>query len=212
MWLMLEIIIIVLLLLFGFLFFKFRKNRREMLLGGMLSIPLVLSWTMVNYDGSVGTVALTNILLRLVLGFLLAGVAAALYEVYFLDRFKIAPHPHRAKLAQLILGPILFLVLVLSFHVSGVLSILVGFLIEVLILAYHRKELLWEAIVSGLFIGLVSVVVFVIISRTAPMGFSLLPSFSGIDIFGLPIEAILFVFGYGMLWGPLYEGVKKGRA
>jgi hypothetical protein len=103
--------------------------------------------------------------------------------------------------------------MVLLLHVSGLISLLVGFLAEALVLIYHRKELLWEAIVSGLFMAVVYLLVFVMISRITPsMEFSLLSSgYSGIDVFGLPIEVILFVFGYGMLWGPLYEGVKKDK-
>ena len=184
-----------------------------MLWAGALSTPLILTWTAVNYDGSAGiAAALMNVTSRLVFVFLFAGVAAVIYEIFFLKRFKIVSHPHRAKLSQLLLGPIIFLLLVLFFHISGTISLLMGFLTEVLVLVYHRKELFWEAIVAGLFMAIIYVIVFALVSRVTPSaGFSLISGFSGLDIFGLPLEALLFVFGYGMLWGPLYEGVKREK-
>jgi hypothetical protein len=211
---MLVFITIVILLIFLALFLKLPDYRREMFWAGGLSIPLVLIWSVANFDETVSiSSTLITVGLRLILVFLFAGVTALLYEILFLRHFKIVPHPHRAKLGQLLLGPLVFLIMVLLLHVSGLISLLVGFLAEALVLIYHRKELLWEAIVSGLFMAVVYLLVFVMISRITPsMEFSLLSSgYSGIDVFGLPIEVILFVFGYGMLWGPLYEGVKKDK-
>jgi hypothetical protein len=211
---MLTISVIILSVLFLIFFFSFQNYRREMLWAGGLSAPLVLLWSVPGYGVNPELVSsLINISLRLAFGFCFAAVAAALYELIFYKHLKLTPHPHRAKLSQFLLGPVVFLLLAVTFHQFAIASLFVGFLAELSILTYHRKELLWEAVVAGLLMALIYVTVFLLISRVAPdNGLSLLAGgFSGVDVLGLPVEELLFVFGYGMLWGPLYEGVKKGQ-
>jgi hypothetical protein len=183
-----------------------------MLWAGGLSVPLVLLWTVAGYESSIGTpVIMANAGLRLILGFSFAAIVATSYEVIFYKKLKIVPHPHRSKLAQLVLGPVVFLSLALIFQKFVVVFLLLGFVAELSVLIYHQKKLLWEAVVSGLLMAIIYIVVFVIISSLAPdSGLSLLVhGFSGIDILGIPVEELLFVFGYGLLWGPLYEGMKR---
>lgn len=211
---MLATITVIWFLIYFFFYVRFSDHRREMLWASGLSVPLAALWSVASYDLQADVyTALISILLKIVFGALFAGVAAAMYELFFHKGLKLVPHPHRAKLTQLFVGPLVFLVSVLIFQWPGVWALLLGFLAEILVLTYHRKELLWEAIVSGLFMATIYVIVFLITSRfSADSGLSFgTAGFSGIDVLGLPIEEILLVFGYGMLWGPLYEGVKKGQ-
>jgi len=210
------LIVITILCLCGFLFFyvRFPANRREMLWAGGLSVPLVLLWTISGgYIAQNPLSTLVNTGLRIMLGFSFAAVISFPYEIFFYKHLKLKPHPHRSKLAQLLLGPVVFLTLALVFQQLSAAFLLAGFLVEILVLVYHRKELLWEAVVSGLLMAIIYLVVFLIISRISPdNGLSLwIHGFSGIDVLGQPIEELIFVFGYGLLWGPLYEGVKRGQ-
>jgi len=209
---MLIVITIICLVAFLFFYLRFPEYRREMLWAGGLSVPLVLLWTISGYEASQGIFSiLADVGLKVAFGFFFAAIAATAYEILFYKKLKLAPHPHRSKLAQLVLGPFVFLSLALVFPKFIVIFLLFGFAAELAVLAYHQKKLLWEAVVSGLLMAIIYATVFVLISAFAPdNGLSLwIHGFSGIDVLGIPIEELIFVFGYGLLWGPLYEGFKR---
>lgn len=146
----------------------------------------------------------------LIFGFAFGGLAAVSFEVLFHQKLKTVPHPHRVHLNWLVFGPLAFLFLKIIVGLSFAISLASGFIIQVLTLIYLRKDLLWDAITSGIFLGVVYLIFYSLFLTIIPGNNSGLwfAEPSGIMIWRLPVEEAAMIFAFGMLWGPLYEGIK----
>jgi hypothetical protein len=75
-------------------------------------------------------------------------------------------------------------------------------------MVYFRRDLLVDALMSGLLVGLITLVGYIIFSALFPgivHAWWKLSNLSGVFIFGIPGEELLWAFGLGMVAGPLYE-------
>lgn len=197
--------------IFGAIFF-FRKDlKKPMLWAGILSVPLfcfkpLMSSFVLEEVG----VYWPYLVWTIVSGFFFGGIAAVIFEVLFHKKLKIVPHPHRFHLNWLIAGPVAFTLSKVGLGLSFALSIALGFFAQLLVLLYFRKDLLWDAIISGLFMGLVYLGFhyFFLSSMQGDISSFWFSDLSGILFFNIPIEEAVVVFAFGMLWGPLYEGIK----
>jgi len=146
----------------------------------------------------------------LILGFANGGVAAAIYEEIFKKHFSRRRHDkNKIKLVILILFSIIFIfylfyiIRLTSFLASAIVMTLFGILI-----LYLRRDLVLDAIVSGLLMAIVSIPVYLILEIVSPgwIDKTWLYSFlSEIKILGIPIEDLIFYFLAGFIAGPFYE-------
>lgn len=202
------------LLVFAFLYYRNPSLRRPMVWAGLLSLPLFALKFLITpqFWSDVATARIYWLYMceAVVFGFTFGGIAAVIFELLFHKKLKTVPHPHRIHLNWLVFGPIAFLLLeILSPSTFGV-NIALGFFIQAMILIYLRKDLLWDALLSGVFLGIVYMffyyVFFTIIpGQTIGLWFS---EATGIMFLGVPVEEFVAIFAFGLLWGPLYEGVK----
>lgn len=140
--------------------------------------------------------------------FFIGGIASVIYEEF-----------RRAKLVRSIREPgwILFgfgsilLVTFLGVIYSGLNSIYALFAVYIfgaLFIANERSDLISDMLGSALTFGLLSFFLYLVWIALFPgviQSWWKLENISGILVFGVPLEEILFAFGFGMVAGPLYE-------
>jgi len=201
-------------LLFIIFYFKRKDLREEMVWAGILSIPVFLIRPLVSPQ-FFPEIARTDLYLvhlaeALVFGFSFGGFAAVAFEVLFHERLKTTPYPHRLHLNWLGFGIISFFIARFAFSLSFALSLSIGFLTQILILLSLRKDLFWDMLVSGLFVGGIYLAFYYIFFTVFPGSTQGLwfTSESGIMFFNIPVEEAIVIFAFGMLFGPLYEGMK----
>lgn len=208
------VITIISILVFFTIFFSRHDLQKVMLWTGSLSFPLfLLKFILVpNLFNKVSNTDLYFLFLveAAVFGFAFGGIAAVLFEILFHQKLKIVAHPHRHHLSWLIFGPLVFFGSYFILDLSFAICIFFGFLTQALILLFMRKDLLWDSLVSGIFLSLVYVIYYYLFFSVVPGQISTiwLTDLTGIIIFGLPVEELLAIFAFGLLWGPLYEGTK----
>lgn len=188
---------------------------REMFIGGLLALPVILIKPVTSLDFY--TVALQNggifvfLIERILLGFSFGAISTSIYEIFFHKKITPLKHPLRKKLVWLTLGPLLFLLFQFVFGQVLIISILAGFLVDIIVVILIRKDLIWDMLFSGLCMGILFIIIFTATMRGIPgqtehLWFS--NSFSGVNLFSLPVEEIITVFFFGALWGPLYIALK----
>ncbi len=145
-------------------------------------------------------------------GFFIAGIAASLYEEVFAKHFtkRRSKQKYRYLLAMS-LGLLLALImntLTLGFKVNTIYASSIGFLVLSLIILIKRRDLLVDAVISGLLVGLFMFLSYMVLLAIFPQlihKWWYLENISNILILGVPIEELLWAFSWGMLAGPAYE-------
>jgi len=196
------------------LIFIFRSDvRRQMLWSGLLAVPVIsLQLISSNWSWPGQSVAdLIRVLGSSVLAsFFLGATASGLYEAFLRHYFTHPRGESRQQLIWLMIGPA-FLLLA-SFNGLTFFWALLGALIaEVVVLLMVRSDLFWDVAFSGIMMGLLYLLAFIVNYIRIPTNFSVLwvtPSTLGLNIFGIPIEELALVVFFGALWGPIYVAVK----
>ena len=189
--------------------------RQRMLLAGFVVLPALLVkpivspnfWIIFEKNGGF----LGFLLPRLVVAFSIGALLSAIYEVYLSRKISPAYHPSRPKMLLLISGLVLALILRFLFDQSFLLSVLAGMALNLLIIVFYERSLIWDLIFSACGMGLLYLVVFLQTSFGFPgdsNNLSFLENLSGINFFSFPVEEIAAVFMFGMLWGPIYVAIK----
>jgi hypothetical protein len=185
-----------------------------MVWAGTLSLPIfalkLLIVPQFGVDLQSVSLYLPLLISALIFGFTFGGIAAVTFEIFFHQKLNTVAHPHRIHLNWLIFGPIVFALGILLLKLPFANAISLGFFIQALILIILRKDLLWDAVISGVFIGLMYVLFYYLFFTVIPGQLNTLwfSDLSGISLFGLPVEEIVAIFTFGLLWGPIYEGTK----
>ena len=144
-------------------------------------------------------------------GFFFGGIASVIYEEVFGKCYaKRKDRKHHWSwfiLPLAALGVLVFNVPVLlgvnSMH-AGIATLLAIFCFMI----YFRRDLLVDALMSGVLVGLVTLcgyLVFIALFPGIIHAWWELPNISGILVMGIPIEELLWAFGLGMAGGPFYE-------
>ncbi len=145
-------------------------------------------------------------------GFGIAGVACAAYEEMFGQKYT-RRHKRRQHWILLIL-PIIVILLYefnLAFPhlwINSIYISMIAFLITAAIIIYFRRDLGLDSLMSGILFGSFFLIGYLILLRFYPEIFTrwwLLKNISGITVFTIPIEELLWAFGFGMFAGPIYE-------
>lgn len=190
------------------IFFLRRDCRREMIWSGFLMLPLLLL-LLVFSQNLAGIFEQTNVphLLLLTLGiFSIGAVFSAIYQILFRHHFAKDKHPESHLLLYLIAGPIFLLILSFIPHLRFAYAICTSLLLDLLILAIFKRDLIVDAIYSGLAMAVVyscSLIVlpYVLPGRLNDFWFG---PISGFNILSTPVEELIIIVLFGLLMGPLY--------
>lgn len=144
-------------------------------------------------------------------GFFLGGIANVIYEEVFGKHFcKRRNRRHHWTWFLVPFFALFFLVfgLPIYFGINSIYAALCSFVILSAFMIYFRRDLFFDALASGLLVGLLTLFGYIIFLALFPgviHKWWLLPNLSHIFISGIPIEELLWAFGVGMVAGPFYE-------
>lgn len=150
----------------------------------------------------------------IIFAFAVGGIASVLYEMVFKTKHEIIPLKERLKSIHrfhyffLSLAPLIFILLTLFTKINPIYSTSIAFFVGSLGAIVCRRDLSKKVLLGGvLFLGLYFVF-FVFFNLSFPGYVNEVWNFSaisGILIFGVPIEELLFALTLGMFWSSLYE-------
>jgi len=150
-----------------------------------------------------------------ILGFTVGGISSVIYLEIFREKLK-SRRLTRKKLKKLeinhfillFIGLFLFLICFFVFNLNSFYSSFPSILIPLFLLWFLRKDLIFESIMSGILVTLVSFVFYFIPELIFPGWINSAWNFdliSGILILGAPIEDLIWFFIVGLALGPSYE-------
>lgn len=146
--------------------------------------------------------------------FLIAGIGAVLYEAAFGKSHLLCECRRKnpkGLTAITAAAVIVLLGFTFWFGLNSIYSSYVSFAIIFGYIVYFRKDLFWQALMSGFSVGLVMFLFYQIWIRLYPgiiQHWWKLENISGILIFGTPLEEIIWGFSWGLVGGTIYEFVK----
>ena len=195
------------------LFLYRKKFRKEMLIMGLLVAPLgplsKLFYSREYWDPSYLFTFFGIGLEEVLLGFFIGGIAAVIYEKLFIKKFeRTKKEPGYNMIILAITGLALFIVLNLFFKISSVYASSIGFIAIGSIILIKRRDLIKNAIMSGVLVSLVLFIFYLIYMAIYPniiLDWFQLEKISGILILGIPLEELIWGFSWGFLVGPFYE-------
>lgn len=144
-------------------------------------------------------------------GFFTAGIASVIYEeVFGKIHAKRKDRRHHWSWFMIPFIVVANLVFISPLHslINPIYVCLLSCIIVTICMAYFRRDLIADILISGFLFGVINLVGFLLFISLFPdiIGkWWMLGNLSGIFIFGIPIEEILFGFAIGMVIGPVYE-------
>lgn len=203
-------------LLIWVVFYVIHKDlRREMLTLSLLCLPLGLTeplFTM-DYWNPELIVGKTYGIEVFLFCFSMGGIAAVVYELVFRKhlsskRIKKTHYPVFA----IIIGVLVWSVIgVVALDLNSIYVSSIGLLSIGVVLLIFRKDLLADAVYSGLLFAFLMFTVYQLIIRLYPGIVSevwYLENISSYLLVGVPVEELLWGFSWGFLAGPVYEEFK----
>jgi len=196
------------------LFLVRRDLRKELMflsLMGALMAFLTSSWFMKDYWIPVCIKFFGSCLEDILNGFVLVGTASVIYEVIFRRKHsnkKIGLYVYLIAFVIEISIFLIFIILIKYFSFNSIYSSVIAMAIFGLAIMLIRNDLIKDALFSGLFMGLIFIIGYPILTRIYPelfIRFWKLSNLSGIYLTGIPIEEIIWAFFEGLLVGPAYE-------
>ena len=218
---------LVLLVVWLALFFFSKQTRREQLILSVVGLcisPAAILVASLDYRG--GSAAPKSILSieDLLFGFALFGIAAVIYQAMF---GKHAEQYPKQKIQVSLLRWSAELVLILTlwisisvaalivFVLSSIQSVVVGGLLIGIYMIANRKDLLTDALLSGLFVAILvflsEQLFFVRLFPDAAQSYWNTAYLSGFSLAGVPIEELLWSGMVGFTIGPVYEYVRRWK-
>ncbi len=152
----------------------------------------------------------------LIFSFALGGIAVVLYELIFPKRHDVINGEerrsarHRYHFWALISAPIIFAALILFTPMNPIYASFIAFIGGGIATWYCRPDLKKKMFASAfLFLGLYFVYFSAFIAFYPDYVKQVwnLSALSGIFIFGVPLEELMFAFGFGFLWSSVYEHI-----
>lgn len=152
----------------------------------------------------------------LIFSFAIGGAAFVLYELIFKTRHRTMTEQqrhlarHRFHTIILLSAPVIFVVLLIFTHLNPIYSASLAMLLGGLATWYCRPDLKKKMIVSAFIFLILYFFYFLTLIAMAPGYVEQvwnLKAISGILIFGIPVEELLFAFTFGFIWSSIYEHV-----
>jgi len=184
-----------------------------MLWAGLLALPVaILPVLFFQEIYNEQAVTYQEIFVRLLGIFSLGAIAASAYEV-LLQKHFVTVEGSRKELLWLLVGP-LVLVMGLVMGQNLVVALALALIADLIILLVIRSDLFWDAAFSGIAVGLLYVVVYLINFRLLsgePSQLIVMAPLGALTVMGLPVVEIILIALFGSLWGPLYVALKSLR-
>lgn len=152
-----------------------------------------------------------------IFSFAIGGIAVIVYEWIFKTKHKqlsVVEHlhsRHRIHFFALFSAPVIFVLFLLFSNLNHIYSATIALIGGGIFTWYCRPDLKKKMIASALmFLGIYFVYFLALIAMYPGYveGVWNLAAISGILIFGVPIEELLFAFSLGFLWSSIYEHIK----
>lgn len=142
--------------------------------------------------------------------FFVGGISSVIYEEIFGKRFTRRHLPgHRKTMFSLAIFGLFWMVLgVVVFGYNSIYVSTLGFILIALVMLAFRHDLIKTALFSGFLMGCLMFVFylsFLSIFPEAVKQWWLIKNISGILVLGIPLEELMWGFGWGMIAGPAYE-------
>ena len=221
------------LILFGIwlIIFIFRKGlRKEMFLVSLFTMPFGLTEPLFvpeywNPPSLFNLAAKTGFDMEsLIFSFAIGGIGVALYGLFFsLKHYKMSKHEkhgkkHKDHLLALFSPIITFIILFFLTNLNPIYSASIAMFIGGIAAAICRPDLKKKTLLGGFLFLVLYFFFFLFFNLVYPNAverFWNLSGISGILIFGVPLEELVFAFTFGMMWSGVYEHVLgykiKGR-
>lgn len=209
-------------------FFLFsNQTRREqviMSLVGLVLAPGVLIVVANDYRNAYFDQAAGVGLEDLIFSFALFGIAAVIYQIligkhthkFRGDRWKHShPAVHWITHLFLVLGLWTFtsLLLMYTFELASIRALIVGGLMIGIYIIADRKDLLFDALLSGLFmmvlVFIIEQIFFVRLFPVAAQAFWRMDEMAFYSFGGVPFEELIWAAVVGFTIGPLYEWLRR---
>ena len=152
-----------------------------------------------------------------IFAFAVGGIAVVIYEhIFRVSHAHVELHKrhlpnHRFHLLSLSATPVLFLLLVVFAPINPIYSAIIAMTVGGLFSWYCRPDLKKKMFVSALIFLYLYFIFFSLLILWYP-GYVAqvwnLKAISGILIFGVPLEELLFALSFGFVWSSLYEHIK----
>ncbi|MEK6829981.1 MAG: lycopene cyclase domain-containing protein [Nanoarchaeota archaeon] len=199
-----------------------RKFRKEMFFVSLFTTPFALTEPLFvpeywNPPSLFNLAAITGFDIEsLIFSFAIGGIGAVLYNAFFKVKYKkIGKHEmhskrHRFHLIALFSPIIVFLIVSLFTKLNPIYSASIAMFIGGIATILCRPDLKKEVWMGGILFLLLYFIFFLFFLLVYPYAvesFWNLSAISGILIFGIPIEELIFAFTYGMLWSSAYEHI-----
>ena len=150
----------------------------------------------------------------LIFSFGVGGIAVVLYEwIFRISHEQMKPREqslprHRYHLLSILSAPVIFFFLLVSTSLNPIYSAAVAMIIGGLFSWYCRPDLKKKMIMSAfIFLG-IYFVYFLTLIAVYPGYVEQVWNFkdiSGILVFGIPLEELLFAVSFGFIWSSVYE-------
>jgi hypothetical protein len=143
------------------------------------------------------------------LGFTNGGIAAVLYEELFKKRiYKYKSRNHNLSTALIVICT--YLILGFSFHIlklNSFMATTIAYITAGGIFIFLRKDLIWDAILTGLCGVIASIPIYLLLEYLSPNFIEntwMQSSLTGINFLKIPIEDLIFYFLAGFSISPIY--------
>ncbi len=196
------------------LFLWKKRIRKEMLMMSILVAPLGPISEFFYFKDYWNPDILVNIfgfgIEDMIFAFAIGGIAAVIYEEIFIRKQKkTRPEKNKTIVFSVISALILLIILNLILKINSIYASSLIFLFFGLIIIYKRRDLIKNAIVSGLLVLSLMFVFYILFIKFLFSDFFIkywqFNNISGITFFGIPIGELLWGFSWGFLAGPFYE-------
>jgi hypothetical protein len=143
-------------------------------------------------------------------GFFIGGIASVIYEEIFGKRYA-KRHLKRHKFWMLMFFIYGIAGMVIGSVILGYNSIYVSFAILIVAAAYiafFRHDLIKDAFISGALLGCLMFLAYLLFFPMFPgilQKWWMLDNLTGFLIAGVPLEELMWAFGWGMVAAPMYE-------
>lgn len=152
----------------------------------------------------------------LIFSFAIGGIVSVFYETIFKAEHhnihlmeKFAPR-HRFHFWAMISAPVAFFALIAAANINPIYSAAIACVVGFFTSWYCRPDLLKKMLVSGFLFLAFYFFAFFLLNISFP-GYVEnvwnLPALSGVLIFGVPLEELMFAFTFGLYWSSVYEHI-----
>ena len=204
--------------------FAFRKGiRKEMFLVSLFTMPFGLTEPLFvpEYWSPPSLFNLATLfgfdIESLIFSFSIGGIGSVLYESLFnkikhkkMNEHEINNKRHRFHLIAVLSPVIVFLILFYFTKLNPIYSAIVAMFVGGISAVICRPDLKKKTFFGGVLFLVLYFLFFLAFNITYPYAverFWNLTALSGVLIFGIPIEELLFAFAFGLMWSSIYEHI-----